>query len=80
MDSMALVITLIILLWPTRWRWFVVAVGCLGVFVIGIARVYIGVHYPSDVIGGWTAALAWVIGIQLLRQRWPGKSATQAPP
>jgi len=28
---------------------------------IGISRIYLGVHYPSDVVGGYAAGLIWVI-------------------
>ncbi|MEO8573184.1 MAG: phosphatase PAP2 family protein [Pyrinomonadaceae bacterium] len=40
--------------------WVVTAVL---VFLIGISRVYIGVHYPTDVLAGFLAALIWIAGI-----------------
>jgi undecaprenyl-diphosphatase len=49
-------------------------VGCpLGIaLLVGIGRVSMGVHFPSDVLGGWAAGLAWVwlsFSLRLLLQR-----------
>jgi undecaprenyl-diphosphatase len=29
------------------------------IFLIGISRMYLGVHYPSDILGGWSLGLIW---------------------
>jgi len=35
--------------------------AALMAILIGLSRVYLGVHYPTDVLGGWTAGLVWVL-------------------
>ncbi len=69
MGSMAVVLALVILAWPTRWRWPVIVLGTVFVVLVGISRVYLGVHYPSDVLAGWGAALAWVTAITVSLRR-----------
>lgn len=66
MASMTLVAVLIILTWDRDWCWLVLLIGSL--FVLGIAwtRLYLGVHYPSDILAGWSASIAWAIGVSFV--------------
>ncbi len=62
--------------WHTwRRRIVVVAVFGLLVLLIGFSRLYLGVHYLSDVLAGYALALAWLAlsiwAIELLRARLP---------
>lgn len=66
MASMGLVAALVILTWPSRWRWWTITFGGLYVLLIAWTRLYLGVHYPSDIAAGWLASIAWAIGVSLL--------------
>lgn len=66
MGSVAVVAALIVLAWPTRWRWPVIVAGTLFAAGVSLSRLYLGVHFPSDIIAGWAASLAWVGGLTLL--------------
>ena len=46
---------------PHRLRPILVGVGLAVALQVGWSRVALGVHWPSDVIGGWGFGLAWVI-------------------
>lgn len=52
-----------------------VAAAVVYAGVVGITRVWLGVHWPSDVVGGWlfgaAAATLAIAGVVTVRRRWP---------
>ncbi|MEO7277469.1 MAG: phosphatase PAP2 family protein [Sphingomicrobium sp.] len=69
-NSMIFYVTLALLLATrTRWKSHAIAGAILLSLMIGTSRVMLGVHWPSDVIGGWTFGLLWVVAAIALAQR-----------
>lgn len=63
MGSMTLGCVLVLLCWWTRLRWPVLAAAIVFVAFVGASRIYLGVHYPSDILAGWAAATAWTYAV-----------------
>ncbi|MFT3896473.1 MAG: phosphatase PAP2 family protein [Thermomonas sp.] len=66
MAAMTLATVLVFLAWHTRWRWPVACVALGFALLVGASRVYLGVHFPSDILAGWAAALAWTTGVYMV--------------
>jgi len=58
--SMVFGAALVVALWPTRWRWYVVVGSLVMVVATGVGVVYHEWHWATDVSGGWLLAIAWV--------------------
>ncbi|MGY9048034.1 hypothetical protein P775_10200 [Puniceibacterium antarcticum] len=52
-----------------RMRAFYISVAAILAMLVGVSRVYLGVHWPSDVLAGWTLGAAWALGVWLLARR-----------
>jgi membrane-associated phospholipid phosphatase len=44
----------------------------LAVLLVGLTRMWLGVHYLSDVVGGWALGIAWSLAVALAFQALPG--------
>ena len=70
-----LVTVALVLAWPVlsvRARRGWLAVGVAAVVLVGLTRMWLGVHYLSDVVGGWALGVSWSLAIALAFGALPG--------
>lgn len=66
MLTSALVTLVVLLCWNTKGRWAVISIGFTYTLLVGLSRLYLGVHYPTDVVAGWCVGTAWAIGVAMI--------------
>jgi undecaprenyl-diphosphatase len=64
LSSMIFAMILVTVSWHNKWRNLAVILGFIFVILIAWTRMYLGVHYPSDILGGWSLAIAWSLMVQ----------------
>lgn len=55
---------------PRAWRWLAITLTTLLLLGIGLSRLVLGVHFVSDVLGGWVLGAAWLCGCAALFNIW----------
>jgi len=61
-----------------RLKAYFLLLAALMTFLVGFSRVYLGVHWPTDVLAGWTAGVSWAIFCWLMARWLQGRHAIEA--
>jgi len=60
-------------------RLYIIGAAIGLTLLIGSSRVYLGVHWPSDVVAGWTFGAAWAFACSVAYGRWVGRPGSSEP-
>jgi undecaprenyl-diphosphatase len=63
-----------------RLKLYCLCVAILLTLLVGCSRVFLGVHYPSDVLGGWIAGLNWAVLCWLVARYLQKRGAVERAP
>ena len=62
-----------------RLRYYLMALAVTLTFLIGLSRVYLGVHYPTDILAGWCIGSAWALMCWAVMTRLQQAGTVQPP-
>jgi undecaprenyl-diphosphatase len=81
-SSATFALALAVIAWPTRWRWPAAGLAATFALLMGLSRVYLGVHWLTDVLAGWVLAVAVVTATYLIMASvgaWRSSAAQEGP-
>jgi undecaprenyl-diphosphatase len=61
-------------------RIYLLAAAILLTVLVGISRVWLGVHWPSDVVAGWCVGAAWALGASMIARSLESRRSKQVEP
>lgn len=62
-----------------RQKLYVMGAALFLAFLVGVSRVYLGVHHPSDVLAGWAVGLVWAIVCWFIARYLQRRGAVERP-
>ena len=57
-----------------KYRIFIISSALIITFLVGLSRIYLGVHYPTDVIAGWMIGLFWALFCWIITYFFEGET------
>lgn len=64
---------------PTKLRLYILLVALLFSFLVGVSRAYLGVHYPTDILAGWTLGSLWAVVCWLVARYLQKRGQVESP-
>jgi undecaprenyl-diphosphatase len=59
---------------------YVITLAAILTFLVGASRVYLGVHWPSDVLAGWSAGVVWSLSVWLVTRYFQREGTIEPEP